>query len=52
MAETTKTNVEYLDKIGLSLFHNLNKAYIANAINDNKYNDTALKLKVNANEPL
>lgn len=49
MAET-KTNVQYLDMEGLSLYDSLIKAKIATDIVANKYDDTALKGRVSANE--
>lgn len=51
MAETaTKTNVQYLDMDGLQLYDSLIKAKIANDIKASAYDDTALKVKVTANE--
>lgn len=52
MAETsTETkNVEFLDETGLKLYDSLIKAKIAKDIGAEKYDDTALKAKVNANE--
>lgn len=50
MAETTKTNVQYLDMEGLQLYDSLIKAKIATDIVANNYDDTELKTKVNANE--
>jgi len=50
MAETTNTNVQYLDMEGLGLYDSLIKAKIATDIEASKYDDTALKAKVTANE--
>lgn len=49
MAET-KTNVQYLDMEGLSLYDSLIKAKIAADIAASEYDDTDLKAKVTANE--
>lgn len=49
MAET-KTNVQYLDMEGLSLYDSLIKAKIAADIAASEYDDTALKARVSANE--
>lgn len=49
MAET-KTNVQYLDMEGLSLYDSLIKAKIAVDIAASEYDDTALKARVSANE--
>lgn len=49
MAET-KTNVQYLDMEGLSLYDSLIKAKIATDIDASEYDDTALKGRVSANE--
>lgn len=48
MAE--KTNVQYLDIEGLSLYDSLIKAKIAADIKASEYDDTELKAKVSANE--
>lgn len=50
MAETTKTNVQYLDMEGLSLYDSLIKAKIATDIAAGEYDDTVLKGRVSANE--
>lgn len=50
MAETTKTNVQYLDMEGLQLYDSLIKAKMAKDIKASEYDDTALKTKVTANE--
>jgi len=50
MAETTNTNVQYLDRDGLQLYDSLIKAKIATDIEAGKYDDSALKTKVTANE--
>lgn len=50
MSETVIKNEEYLDMEGLQLYDSLIKAKIAKDINTNKYDDTALKAKVTANE--
>ena len=50
MAETQKTNVQYLNMEGLSLYDSLIKAKLATDIAENKYDDTALKGRVSANE--
>lgn len=50
MAETVIKNEEYLDMEGLQLYDSLIKAKITTDINANKYDDTALKAKVTANE--
>ena len=43
-------SAEYLDMEGLQLYDSLIKAKITTDINANKYDDTALKAKVTANE--
>lgn len=51
MTETTsKTNIQYLDMEGLSLYDDLLKAKIAVDIQSEKYDDTELKGKVLKNE--
>ena len=50
MAETTKTNVQYLDMEGLEFYDSLIKAKIATDIKASEYDDSALKTKVTANE--
>lgn len=43
-------SAEYLDMEGLQLYDTLIKAKITTDLNANKYDDTALKAKVTANE--
>ena len=50
MAGTIKTNVQYLDMEGLSLYDSLIKAKIATDISASEYDDTVLKGRVSANE--
>lgn len=50
MAETIKTNVQYLDMEGLQLYDSLIKAKIAADIAASEYDDSALKARVTENE--
>lgn len=50
MAETTKTNVQYLDMEGLQLYDSLIKAKIAADIEASEYDDTVLAGRISANE--